>query len=119
MRVWCKSIEIPGLGTESTFLKKKTWASNSGRSITGYSSGRVAYWKYTLSLKCPMITSSDYKKLKNIFETEPQYFQVKVIDDIGDTYNFTGYSGDLTYSSVIQTDSGKYFQGVAVEVVEQ
>lgn len=120
MRIWCKGKEITGLGEDSTFLKFKTWAPNSGRSATGKSTGRVAYWKYKASLKCPFVSSAQYKEMKSIFETEPQYFSVKVIDDLGDTYNLTMYSGDLSFSSAVNCGDGEtWFRGITVELVEQ
>lgn len=120
MRIWCKGQEITGLGEDSTFLKFKTWASNSGRSATGKSTGRVAYWKYKATLKCPFVPAEQYEKMKNIFETEPQYFAVKIIDDLGDTYELTMYAGDLSFSSAVSCGNGEiWFRSVSVELVEQ
>lgn len=120
MRIWCKGIEIKGLGEDSTFKRFKTWAPNSGRSSAGKSTGRVAYWKYKAFVKCPFVPKDDYKTFKSIFETEPQYFAVRVIDDNGEEHNLTMYSGDLQYSSVVNCGNGEiWYRGVEIELVEE
>ncbi|MBQ7757025.1 MAG: hypothetical protein IJ031_00100 [Oscillospiraceae bacterium] len=119
-RIWCKGTELTGFGDDCPMIKHKTWANGSGRATTGLSTGRVAYWKYSVSLKFPFIPSSDFDKMENIFETEPQYFPVKVIDGNDQTHNLTMYAGDLSYSSITNCGKGEiWYRGVSVELVEE
>lgn len=119
-RIWCKNVELTGFGEDCTLIKHKTWANGSGRASTGLSTGRVAYWKYSVSLKFPFVPLADYEKMEEIFETEPQYFDVKIIDGNNITHNLTMYAGDLAYSSAADCGDGEiWYRGVSVELVEE
>lgn len=120
MEIWCKSKKIEGLGMDSTCVRPKTWTSGSGRSVSGSWAGRVGYWKYKVSIKCPLISSAQYKEMVGIFETEPQIFPVKIIDDTGKEINIKMYAGDMTYSEIVYCDNGeKFYKSVSVELVER
>lgn len=118
MEVWVKGTKLPSSNMDgSSLTHPKTWTSGSGRSASGKMTGRVQYYKYTLSLKWGCLTKSEYKTLKNLFETEPQFFAVKVTDGTGTT-EFTGYAGDLSYEKCINLDN-EYYMGVSIEIVER
>ncbi len=120
MNVWIKGTKLPSPNMDgSNLTHPKTWTANSGRTASGKMTGRVQYYKYKLVLKWGCLSKSDYKTLRNLVETEPQWFAVKVTDGTGTT-EFTGYSGDIAYEkcSVIN-DSEEYYMGVTVEIVER
>lgn len=120
MRIWIKGTEIPGLGMGSTFKRFKTWAPNSGRSVSGVSTGRVLYKKWKAFVKCPMLTAAQFVTLRSLCEEEPQYFAAKVIEDTGTEYNLTMYSSDVEYSKQLICGNGEvYYQDVSVELVEE
>ncbi len=117
MKVSVKGTQLPSPDIDGSRLTHlKTWTASSGRSASGKMTGRVQYYKYKLELKWGCLTNSEYKTLKNLFETEPQWFAVKVTDGTGVT-NFTGYSGDLNYDHC--SGDEKYYFGVTVEIVER
>lgn len=112
--------EIPGLGMNSTFKQYKTWAPNSGRALSGTSTGRVQYRKWKAFVKCPMLTAAQYAAMQSFFCSFPDYFFAQVIDDTGTMHSLTMYSGDLEYSGTyICGQNEVYYQGVSIELVEE
>lgn len=117
MKVWVKGTQLPSPEMEGTTLTHpKTWTANSGRTASGKMTGRVQYYKYKLALKWGCLTKGEYKVLKNLFEKEPQFFSVKV--DNGETIEFAGYAGDLSYEKCLELNE-TYYRGVSVEIVER
>lgn len=133
MKIWVKKNStdswylIPGLGADSTFKQFKTWAPNSGRAVSGISTGRVLYRKWKASIKCPLLTAEEYSVMRSFFGSSPDYFYVKVEEDIASsssvhttTHELTMYSGDLDYSKqIVCGNSEAYYSGVAVELIEE
>lgn len=133
MRIWIRKYStdswylIPGLGADSTFKRLKTWAPNSGRALSGKSTGRVQYRKWKASVKCPMLTASEFSALRSFFDTPPDYFLVKAEEDIASsgsvpttTHELTMYASDFEYGKQLLCGNNEaYYMGVSIELVEE
>jgi hypothetical protein len=110
---------LPGLGVDSKFNKFKTWAPESGRALSGGSTGRVQYIKRKAACKFPVLTPAQYRFLKDLSYTEPQYFKIRVEEDTGEVHIFKAYTSDVDYSSELVCGSEKYYKDVTIDFIEQ
>lgn len=118
MTVYLNNTLVPSPDMDGTkLIHPKTWASGAGRSASGNYTGRVQYFKYTLTLKWSWITSAQYKTIKQICESN-DFITVKVVEENGTT-TFTAYSGDVDYAKEGYAGKDKMYNGVTVTLVEK
>lgn len=110
---------LPGLGIESKFNKLKTFAPNSGRALSGNSTGRIQYIKRKLTGRFPVLTPAQFSFLKNLSYSEPQYFKVRVEEDTGEVHVFTAYTSDVDYASELVCGAETYYKDVTLDFIEQ
>lgn len=113
-------VRVPGVGMESTCKRFKTWAPNSGRSVSGRSTGRVIYRKYKAQIKCPLITAAEFRLIRQLCDQDPEYFSVKIIEGDLNELELTMYAGDVDYGTEVVCGAGEvYYKDVQFSLIEE
>lgn len=118
MKVWARGVLLPSANIDgSSFLKYKTWASNSGRVSTGETVGDIQGLTCKVVLKYSFLSSRDKKLMDSLFNvSSPAFFDVKVQQD-GVSHTFSCYSSDFIYSAELPLGRETWYKDCSVSLI--